>query len=365
MMEMKGNKGDWAEPYAFLKALGDGRIYGADADQNRKDNVYYDVSSVVRTDLGYRRDYTVDRENSTVVVKDGDDIVLQLPMSRFRDEYQSMFEKMMSTPGRSFTIPESAAFLKSLGAIKIKAGSGKKADITIRIFEPQVGLEVEQDFSIKSKLKSPATLINASTHTNFEYLLTGFVQDDLVIQANEILSAKSKKKYEDAFSLLSSNGMDIRFVQMMSPTYSDNLTMIGQEIPKIASIMVKEWYWNRHSDLMDVVSEIVKKNPLAVSDGMKAQYYTKRVKDLLTAHALGLQPSKVWSGEEEANGGYILVKESGEVLCYHVYDRSDFMEYLYRNTKMETPDTRNGFGTFYRKDESWFIKLNLQVRFKQ
>ncbi|MGL5893993.1 MAG: HpaII family restriction endonuclease [Bacteroidales bacterium] len=39
-------------------------------------------------------------------------------------------------------------------------------------------------------------------------------------------------------------------------------------------------------------------------------------------------------------------------------------EYLFNNTKLETPSTsRHDFGTIYKEEDDYFLKLNLQVRF--
>jgi len=41
-----------------------------------------------------------------------------------------------------------------------------------------------------------------------------------------------------------------------------------------------------------------------------------------------------------------------------------FQNYLFKNTKFETPSTtRHGFGEIYQKDGGLFINLNLQIRF--
>ena len=85
----------------------------------------------------------------------------------------------------------------------------------------------------------------------------------------------------------------------------------------------------------------------------------------MTDVALGMMPSKVWSGIYDATGGYLVVKENGEILCYHIYNRNQFEEYLFVNTKLETASsTRHEFGKIYQQNGEFFFKLNLQIRFK-
>lgn len=45
-----------------------------------------------------------------------------------------------------------------------------------------------------------------------------------------------------------------------------------------------------------------------------------------------MTPERHWEGEEDANGGYIVVKQDGSVVCYHIYNRTDFEQYLYDYT---------------------------------
>ena len=67
----------------------------------------------------------------------------------------------------------------------------------------------------------------------------------------------------------------------------------------------------------------------------------------------------------QANGGYIVIKEDGDIVCYHFFDRNDLEDYLFYNTRFETPSTsRHQFGNIYEEDGEYYLKLNLQVRFK-
>ena len=78
-----------------------------------------------------------------------------------------------------------------------------------------------------------------------------------------------------------------------------------------------------------------------------------------------MTPSKVWNGIYDATGGYLIVKENGDVLCYHIYNRNQFEDYLFQNTKLETASSsRHDFGKIYNENGKSYFKLNLQIRFK-
>lgn len=91
------------------------------------------------------------------------------------------------------------------------------------------------------------------------------------------------------------------------------------------------------------------------------------MKVLLLDAALGMTPGKEWTGRYDANGGYLVVRKDGEIVCYHFYNRNDVEDYLYNNTRFERASrSRYGFGYVYReKDGCIYIKLNLQIRFKK
>lgn len=99
--------------------------------------------------------------------------------------------------------------------------------------------------------------------------------------------------------------------------------------------------------------------------GMQESGIVKMIKQFLLAFALGVTYSTPWYGKFNANGGYIVVKEDGDIICYHFFDRNDLEDYLFFNTRFETLSTsRHNFGDIYQENGECFLKLNLQVRFK-
>jgi type II restriction enzyme len=90
---------------------------------------------------------------------------------------------------------------------------------------------------------------------------------------------------------------------------------------------------------------------------------TIRIKE--QGHELCLD--KEWKGRYDANGGYLVVKKDGDIVCYHFYNRNDVEDYLYNNTRFERASrSRYHFGSLYRRqDGEVYIKLNLQIRFNK
>ena len=79
-----------------------------------------------------------------------------------------------------------------------------------------------------------------------------------------------------------------------------------------------------------------------------------------------MTPARIWTGQYDATGGIIIVKQDGELVCYHIYNRNEFQDYLLNNTRIEQASTsRYEFGSLYKDNDKIFMKLNLQIRFNK
>ncbi|WP_194775514.1 HpaII family restriction endonuclease [Pararhodonellum marinum] len=124
------------------------------------------------------------------------------------------------------------------------------------------------------------------------------------------------------------------------------------------------FYTSGYTKTIDLVNEISRINPLGFNHESNHPFYSYKIGSFLTDIALVMMPAKVWFGQLDATGGYLVVKDNGEVLCYHIYNRNEFEDYLLNNTKLETASsTRHDFGSVYSENNKLFFKLNLQIRF--
>ena len=168
----------------------------------------------------------------------------------------------------------------------------------------------------------------------------------------------------DRISTIQTKGGSFRFVKTERQIFSNNLVLIDSLLPHILSQIVFDFYSSEYSHLTDLVNQTSKKNPLEFDIENEHKFYEYKIKRFLTDVALGMMPSKVWSGKYDATGGYLIVKENGDVLCYHIYNRNEFEDYLLNNTKLDTASSsRHGFGEIYQEDNQLYFNLNLQIRF--
>ncbi|MEG3048438.1 MAG: HpaII family restriction endonuclease, partial [Mucinivorans sp.] len=124
-------------------------------------------------------------------------------------------------------------------------------------------------------------------------------------------------------------------------------------------------YFSGTGSRLNMLSDILQvSNPIGYNTAHKHKFYEYKIKRLLSDAALGMKPATMWTGIFEANGGYLVVKEDGDVLCYHIYNRNEFENYLLNTSFIDTPSsTKHGFGSVEVIDGKQMFKLNLQIRF--
>ena len=359
---LTGNKGEWSEIYVFLKLLADGKLHAADGDLNADPDVYYPIIKIVRQEDGSTRHFC---RNGDVAIVDGENgaTLKRISIGKFLKQSTELLEVIRRSKG-TFPIASIEAFLATIDVSSLAASSLDKADIKITVHDQRTNKNPELGFSIKSMLGKSSTLFNPGSATNFIYEVVGDTVSALELEG--INAIVNEPKIAHRLEAIGLAGCKLVFVRVESAILQANLQFIDGDLPRImASLLELKYSCIRPLDLPELTSRLSRSNPLAFDLTLGHPMYEQKVKNFLTDSALGMTPAKVWGGSYSATGGMITVKKDGGVVCYHIYNRSEFQEYLFRNTKLEQASTsRYGFGTLYCDAGKVFIKLNLQVRFK-
>lgn len=165
---------------------------------------------------------------------------------------------------------------------------------------------------------------------------------------------------------LVNKGYSLTYSDIEHQTFKNNLLFLDCCMPRfIALCLVCDSMPNGTSKISDTVEIVAQQNPFGFTGGDVLAFYEHKMKVLLLDAALGMTPAKEWKGRYDANGGYLVVRKDGEIVCYHFYNRNDVEDYLYNNTRFERGSrSRHHFGSLYRgEDGKVYIKLNLQIRF--
>lgn len=354
-----GNKGEWSEIYALFKLLGDKELHPGNSEIKKIHNLVYPILRILRSEINGNFEYSIE---DNIVVISGNEEVFRIPISEFQVKAKYLLSEIKSNAG-AFSVPEIEQFMQSINCISLKASSSAKTDITIVVHDQRTGLQPSLGFSIKSQLGNPSTLLNAGETTNFIYKINGIKLTHHEISTINRISSRCKIK--DRIAAIKAKGGIFEFFKTQKPIFNNNLILIDSFLPQILSFIVYNFYSSSLSNTDDLVKLIEDDNPLNFDITNKHLYYSYKIKRFLTDIALGMMPSIVWTGEYDATGGYLIVKADGEVLCYHIYNKNEFENYLLANTKLDTASSsRHRFGELYEEAGQLFFKLNLQIRFK-
>lgn len=352
---LTGNKGEWSEIYALFKVLGDKVLHPGDKDLKRIKNLVYPVLKVLRCESKRNLEYGI--EDDFVIISGGLE-VLRIPVDEFKSKAQLLLQRIKSNTG-VFSLPEIEEFMTRINCLSIKASSSAKTDITIVIHDQRTGLQPALGFSIKSQLGGASTLLNAGKTTNFIFKI-----NDVILSDEQISHINAKMRIKDRIDSIRKLGGNFYYSKVESPIFENNLILIDSLLPEILAETIFLYYMSPKSRTYDLISDIAEQNPLGYKLTTKHPFYVYKMKHFLTDVALGMMPSKVWTGQLDATGGYLVIKEDGDVLCYHIYNKNEFEDYLLNNTKFETASTtKHNFGRIYKNGQEQYLKLNLQIRF--
>lgn len=331
--------------------------------RNRIQYLFYPIIMILRQEKEGR--FTYERQDADVVIQTpGGDELLRIPSSVFLVEAEKLLQAINEHSG-AFAIPQIESFMNSIRCHSLKAKSADKTDIRIILHDRRTKMNSEMGFSIKSQLGGDSTLLNASKATNFNFKIEGGVFSDEDIAEINSLNPKRNKVIERV-NAIKQKGGKLVFDKVDNKTFRNNLIMLDGDLPYLIAHLLLEQL-NSGVSMLNELSEILtENNPLDYDITQASPFYAYKIKHLLTSAALGMMPATAWNGKFDANGGYLVVKNDGEILCYHFYDRNRFEDYLFSNAYLERSSTsRHEYASIVKEDNGTLsFKLNFQVRFK-
>lgn len=363
-MALTGNKGEWSEVYALLKLLGDGVVYAGDEHLNKIKDLFYPIIMILRQEKDGNYNYRLEQTNVAIETPDKK-VLLCVPAKVFYDEAEKLLIAINSNNG-AFAVPQTEAFMKEIYCHSLKAKSSDKTDIHIILHDRRTKMDSNLGFSIKSQLGSNSTLLNASKATNLTYRLENINLSDKEIEDINSINPK-KDKVIKRVEAIKEKGGNFVFDYIDNPIFERNLRMLDGDLPELVSDLLLEQLNTGVSTLRGLAKILAEKDPLCCgSTEENSSFYSYKIKHLLTSCALGMMPATPWNGKLDANGGYLVVKENGDILCYHFYDRNRFEDYLFFNAYLErSSTTKHEYASIIKvSNGSLLFKLNFQIRLK-
>ncbi len=357
-MGQTGNKGEWSEFYTFVKLLSTGKLYAANGNMQRINNLYLPILKIIRKESPQNtNEYIISTSNNAIEIHLNKNLLKKIPQDDLAEMADYIFNGIADGSNRAFEIDGSEKIMQELFCSKIAAPSNDKTDITMQVHDIYTGFNPVCGFSIKSELGNPPTLLNASKATNFVFEVKRLTQED----AFEINKIETKSKIIDRIKAIYKKG-SLKYYKLENEEFFGNLMLIDSDMDKILAAMLLEFYRNNISECTALIASVENSNPLKFP---RKGIYEYKIKKFLCSIALGMVPSTQWNGQDEANGGYIIVKDDGDIVAYYLYNRNMFEDYLLNNTYLEKASTtRHDFASIYKgSNGKLYINLNLQIRF--
>ena len=405
------NRGEWTEAYVYLKLLSIGKLFGADAEQKKNEDVYLDIESVLRFEE-LELKFTRLHNGVHVIAYEQNKEFLRLATSLLSEKADSLFRSITEHTGRDgLTIPESQAFLETMHFSSPKAPAipanlreryGDKADIIFLYRLSSDGSNNTEGFSIKSYLGAPPTLFNAAEASRLYYRIPGCT-DELMHRIN------SAGSFNSIIQRIKDNKLVLEFVpDKTKESFAINLEKVDSRMLEIVDTALRiecGLLDNAESkSIVDIVNKLAEINPLKNRD--RTHFYQVKFKELIFDSFAGLTADKLWNGRKKITGGYIEVDKNGEMLYYRAMSDDVFSSYLYNNTRIVRPDrgylcdlackegeafcngrkltpaeidqicyeTKKGkkkkknkkcnYGYIFKEGDDYYFTLNFQIRFK-
>lgn len=387
----RGNKGEWSEVYIFLKLLNDGKLYIADRNMNALKNVFLNIVKILREQYEYHTGQTIH------IIYEGKEICSPIALTdiaKYKNEVWNLIQTRIT--GSSIVATEDiTSFFTAMKISKLKAPAvrnstffGGTQDITMEVMDYRSGINSIVGFSCKSSFSAEATLFNASKdNTNFLYEVSGNINDELMNSFNNLFTTKNKTNKEtgikelvndisiyDRMNLLVSKNCELNFIKICSKSAERNLILSGgKEMPELVAELVKYYYFtnlgqSKASGIREALNFACKENisNYDYPPDKLMNIYERKIGTLLYDMFTGMRFASEWDGKSSVNGGYIIVKDDGDVVAYHSTVTDEFKTFLIDQLGFESPSAkRHDYMQMYKEDGKYFVKLNLQIRFRK
>lgn len=365
---MKGNKGEWAEPYVAVNLIAEGKVYIADADDKKNDNEWLIILEVIRNETRERKvSYVLDRQKSGVDVSVNDNkMLIGIPVKQFAALSEALKKAIQEGQGSFGVGDEIDGQLREYGFHSIKAKNSDKSDIYLSTIDARSGItQTNIGFSIKSSFGSPATLFNTGKGSACVFRLENMT-DDMMRQINAICTKKGRVDYKARWRKMQDENIVHSFIGYGgNGNFEDSLDILNPRLPKLLAYILDELFSDRCGvRITEVMEHVIEQNPLQIKK--PEQKYPYMMKAFLYASYGGLTASLDWDGKTVVKGGYLHVDRNGEVLAYYALESESFKDYLYTHCRFEFPSTdekHGNFGSVYKVDKEYRFNLNFSIRF--
>lgn len=369
------NRGEWGEPYAALRLLGDRKLFLSDENGNLNPDEWMEILKVVRQETADRLvTYSCNVNNIDIDIEVNNQRTSRIPAEQFLRMAELLKADIIGASGRSFTVSDDVlSFINGAEMHHLKAKSIEKSDIFVSARDPRNSIVRENiGFSIKCEFGENPTLFNTAKASAAKYRISG-MNARLMDQINSMVDAKGHATVSGRCAALRENGCNLSFVgyeyaaRAKCCAFQENLDQINPRLPDVIERMMWNHFMEGQTeiDIAAVTNRIIRENPCGISLGESK--YPYMIKMFLYSAFCGMTASTLWDGRSTVKGGYITVKETGEVVANYALESESFKNFLFSHCYLDFPSTDQGHGDYgrvYEENGAYYFKLNFQIRIR-
>lgn len=344
-MAFEASKKEWSEVYAFFKLLAEGEVSGKP------------IAMIQREEHNGTRRYIIEKEN---IHLEGETIDKFIPRKDFEKVSVQILAAIKATSEDIVDSPQEVEdFLDLVEIYNLEAQTNDRTDLSIAFWHVDAPLA---GFNIRSRLSKMNPLLDGGRSANLKFELSGAKFANPTV--NKVNALETPNEVADRMMLIERLGGILKYSDVADRVFRSNLLMIDLHFPRLLAEMVRIMQLDGISRINELTEEIKKINPLKIKDELiqKHCFYEFKVKQFLSALALGMRPAKIYNGTDSAVEGIILVNGKGDLDCYHKSDKTAFEEFLFNNTRLEKGSTeKDKYGFLERENGIWYFKLNVKI----
>lgn len=341
------NKGEWSEFYVMLKLMLDRGFYGVNSDLEKIPNLFFSILQIHENNESLI--YELSDKNQIVIISDDSSKLINNQI--IEEKLDIILKTIINTNERTFSIPEAEKLMEVILCKKIKSSSGEKGDIKLVFEDPKAKQILTDYFSIKSFLAGKPTLLNASAHTIFTYNVKNISLEQME-EINNMFNHRGSIDLTKRIEKIYKYGGNLQLKNLSSKTMEKNLKKIDSLFHQEMGRVLRDSYLHRIKRILDLI------------DNSELEDIQRKMGEFLEATLKGMMPGIEWDLLNIANG-LILVVDEGDIVGFHLCNKKDLIEYLLKDTYLDTPSTsRHKIGKIYTNHSEMLLDLSLQIRMK-
>ncbi len=356
-MAFTATKREWSELYTFFRLLADGTLSVGDPQLRKSDTPAWPIAMIQREEHDGTRRYYIEKD---IIRIEGTSGSKRFPREAFGAVADLILEAVKSCSEAEVPSPEDVeAFLDALSIYHLEASATDRTDLSVACWHPEAPL---MGFTIYSRMGKMKPLLDGGRVANLKLEVVGNKLPNPTV--HKINGLESANEVADRMSMLEGLGCTLKYVDVADRVFRCNLQMIDLHFPRLLAETLRLMHLDgimRVSELTEAIKQV---NPLKIKDELisKHGFYEYKMKQFLVASALGMRPAKIYTGQDSAIEGMLIVDGKGDIFSYHKSDRDNLEEFLYRNTRFEKGDTeKDHYGFVERENGVYYFKLNAKI----